>query len=103
MLFLDMRRSGILVNQIFWGLWLVPLGLLVFSSRFLPKLLGPLLVIAGVGYLSDSATQLLFQGLPTISQFTFIGELLFPLWLLIKGVNVARWQEVALHAHPGAA
>jgi hypothetical protein len=97
MLFLDMRQSGILVTQVFWGLWLLPLGLLIFRSGFLPKLLGILLVIAGIGYLIDSATQLLFPGLPTISQFTFIGELLFPLWLLIKGVNVARWQEVALH------
>jgi len=93
MLFLDMRRSGILVNQIFWGLWLLPLGFLVFRSGFLPKLLGILLVIGGVGYLIDSATQLLFQGLPTISQFTFIGELLFPFWLVIKSVYVEVWQQ----------
>lgn len=103
MLFLDMRRSGILVTQVFWGLWLLPLGFLVFRSGFLPKLLGILLVIGGAGYLVDWGTQLLFPGLPTISQFTFIGELLFPLWLLIKGVNVVRWQEGALHAHHGAA
>jgi hypothetical protein len=96
MLFLDMRRSGILVAQVFWGLWLLPLGFLVFRSGFLPKLLGILLVIGGVGYLLDSGTQLLFPGLPTISQFTFIGELLLPLWLLIKGVNVERWQQVTL-------
>jgi hypothetical protein len=96
MLFLDMRRSGILVTQVFWGLWLLPLGWLIFRSGFLPKLLGILLVIGGVGYLIDWATQLLFPGLATISQFTFIGELLLPLWLLIKGVNVERWQQVTL-------
>lgn len=96
MLFLDMRRSGIFVTQVFWGLWLVPLGFLVFRSGFLPKLLGTLLVIAGAGYLIDSGTQLLFPGVATIGQFTFIGELLFPLWLLIKGVNVERWQQVTL-------
>ena len=93
MLFLDMRRSGILVAQVFWGLWLIPLGFLVFRSGFLPKLLGALLVIGGAGYLIDSGTQLLFPGVATIGQFTFIGELLFPLWLLIKGVNVERWQQ----------
>ena len=93
MLFLDMRRSGILVAQVFWGLWLIPLGFLVFRSGFLPKLLGTLLVIGGAGYLIDSGTQLLFPGVATIGQFTFIGELLFPLWLLIKGVNVERWQQ----------
>jgi hypothetical protein len=96
MLFLDMRRSGILVAQVFWGLWLLPLGFLVFRSGFLPKLLGVLLVIGGAGYLIDSGTQLLRPGLATISQFTFIGELLLPLWLLIKGVNVERWQQVPL-------
>lgn len=40
MLFLDLRRSGILIAQVFWGLWLLPLGYLVFRSGFLPRLLG---------------------------------------------------------------
>lgn len=96
MLFLDMRDSGILVTLIFWGLWLLPLGLLVFRSGFLPKLLGVLLAVSGACYLLDAVTQLLFPGFATISQFTFVGELLFPLWLLIKGVNVSRAQEVTL-------
>lgn len=91
---LDMWESGILVTLAFWGMWLVPLGLLVFKSGFLPKLLGILLVIGGAGYVIDSGTQLLSPGFPTISQFTFVGEVLFLLWLLIKGVNVDRWQQV---------
>jgi len=90
MLFLDMRQDGILVTQVFWGLWLLPLGLLVFRSGFLPRLLGILLAIAGAGYVIDSGTQLLFPGFATVSQFTFIGEVLFPLWLLIKGVSGRR-------------
>jgi len=96
MLFLDMRESGILVAQVFWGLWLLPLGFLVFRSGYLPKLLGILLIIGGAGYVIDCGTQLLFPGLATISQFTFVGELLFPLWLLIKGVNVKRSQQATL-------
>jgi hypothetical protein len=88
MLLLDLRESGILVAQVFYGLWLLPLGVLVFRSGFLPKLLGALLVIAAAGYLIDSGTQLMSPGLATISQFTFVGELLFPLWLVIRGVNV---------------
>jgi len=100
MLFLDMRRSGVLVAQIFWGLWLLPLGLLVIRSGFLPRLLGILLVIGGAGYLFDSGTQLLFPGFITISQFTIVGELLFSLWLLIKGVNVERWQQLT-NTHAG--
>ncbi len=101
--FLDMRKDGILVAQVFWGLWLLPLGFLVFRSGFLPKLLGILLMIGGAGYVIDCATQLLHPGLATIGQFTFVGELLFPLWLLFKGVNVARWQEAALSTRHGAA
>jgi len=96
MLFLDMRQNGILVAQVFWGLWLLPLGLLVFRSGFLPKLIGVLLVVAGAAYVIDSGTQLMFPGHATISQFTFVGEVLLPLWLLIKGVNVERWQQVTL-------
>jgi hypothetical protein len=96
MLFLDMRQNGIVVAQVFWGLWLLPLGLLVFRSGFLPRLIGVLLVIAGAAYVIDSGTLLLFPGHATISQFTFVGEVLLPLWLLIKGVNVERWQQVAV-------
>lgn len=93
-LFLDLRQSGILLTQVFWGLWLFPLGLLVFRSGFLPRLLGILLVIGCAGYVIDSVTLLLFPGFDaTISQFTFIGELLLPLWLLIKGVNLERWHQ----------
>ena len=102
MLFLDMRENGILLALVFWGLWLLPLGVLVFKSGFLPKVLGVLLVIAGAGYVIDSGLQLLSPSLATISQFTFVGEILFTLWLLIRGVNVERWQEVARHAHDGA-
>jgi Domain of unknown function (DUF4386) len=102
MLFLDLRQSGILLTQVFWGLWLLPLGLLVFRSGFLPRLLGILLLIGCAGYVIDTVTQLLFPGYDvTISQFTFIGELLLPLWLLIKGVNVERWQQATLPRWPG--
>jgi hypothetical protein len=72
--------------------------------------LGVLLMIGGTCHVIDAGTQLLFPGVPTISQVTFafamlaaVGELLFALWLLIKGVNVARWQEVTLPAQHGAA
>jgi hypothetical protein len=60
----------------------------VFRSGFLPRWLGVLLLIAGAGYLFDFFTSLLFPfaGV-TVTQFTFIGELLLPLWLLIRGVG----------------
>ena len=77
----------------------LPLGYLVFRSGFLPRLLGILLTVAGAGYLADVVIRLLFPGIDaTVSQFTFVGELLLPLWLLFKGVNVEAWQRVALTA-----
>jgi hypothetical protein len=90
MLFFEMHRSGILLAQIFWGLWLVFLGSLVFRSGFLPRLLGIAVLIGAAGYLVDSCAHLLSPGRATISQFTALGELLFPLWLLIKGVTVGK-------------
>jgi hypothetical protein len=97
MLFLDLRRSGLVVAQVFWGLWLMPLGYLVFRSGFLPRLLGVLLIVAGVGYVVDVVVAVLLPNIDlTISQFTFVGELLFPLWLVFKAVNVDQWQRVAL-------
>ena len=93
MLFLDLRRTGVLLAQIFWGLWLLALGAVILQAHFLSRLLAVPVLIAGCGYLLDSGTQLLFPGLPTISQFTAVGELVLPLWLLVRGVAVERWQH----------
>ncbi len=102
MFFLDVRSQGILLAQVFWGLWLLPLGLLVYKSNFIPKILGVLLIIGGLGYLIDVSTLVLFPDTGvTISQFTFVGELLLLLWLLFRGVNVEQWNLVAHdHARP---
>src|ERR1051326_1337609 len=62
MLFLRLHTHGVLAVEIFWGLWLVPFGLLVMKSRFLPRLLGILLVIAGVAYVAHSIVSLLLDG-----------------------------------------
>jgi hypothetical protein len=60
-------------------------------------LLGILLIIACGGNLVDAVVQVLFPNIDaTISQFTFVGELLLPLWLVFKGVNVEQWQPDAL-------
>jgi hypothetical protein len=98
-LFLDLHQHGINISQIFWGLWLFPMGYLVFKSDFLPRVLGILLMIGCFGYLVDSFTFFLFPNLHVaISQFTSIGELLLALWLLIKGVNAEQWEKRALES-----
>jgi Domain of unknown function (DUF4386) len=90
---LDQRRQSILVTQVFWGLWLFPLGALVFRSGFLPKVIGVLLIVAGAGYVFDSLAQLLHPGFTVVTSFTFVGEVALMLWLLIKGVSMERSGE----------
>jgi len=94
MFFLDLGHYGASIAAIFWGLWLLPMGYLVIKSGFLPKIIGVLLIIAGLGYLLDSLALFLLPNLNLdISGFTFIGEFLMLLWLLIKGVNVEKWKK----------
>jgi hypothetical protein len=98
-LFIDLREHGIFIAQIFWGLWLFPMGYLIIKSGFLPKLIGALLIVAGFGYLIDSFMVFFVPDFGiTFSEFTFLGELLITLWLLIKGVNVEAWQKRALES-----
>ena len=98
-LFLDLHEHGIQIASIFWGLWLLPLGLLVYKSGFLPRILGILLIIGFLGYLIDFVTFFYFPNFDApIVTLTSIGELLFPLWLLIKGVNVEEWEKRALES-----
>src|SRR5579862_7928574 len=59
MLFLRLHHHGVVVNEVFWGLWLLPFGLLVYKSRFLPRILGVWLMIACFGYLASSFTGFL--------------------------------------------
>ncbi len=96
LLFLKVHESGVSIAQIFWGLWLFPMGYLVFKSRFLPGFLGILLMIGCFGYVIQSFAAFLWPSFKVnIGLFAGWGELLFPLWLLIKGVNVEQWEKRA--------
>jgi len=92
MLFLRLHHQGVVANEIFWGLWLFPLALLVIKSGFLPRFLGVWLMINGFAYVITSFTGLLlpeYEGI--VSNITFpalLGELVFMLWLVIKGAKV---------------
>lgn len=97
--FLDLHKYGIQIAGIFWGLWLLPMGYLVFKSNYIPKIIGVLLMIGCVGYLIDFFIFFLFPNVDVvISEFTFLGEVLMVLWLLIKGVNVEQWGKRALES-----
>lgn len=91
MLFLRLHHNGDLVNEIFWGLWLLPFGLLVYRSRFLPRALGVWLMIACLGYLALSFTGLVFPPWEDevfhLGQPLRLGELAFMLWVVIFGAR----------------
>lgn len=90
-LFLDLHHQLDLANEIFWGLWLIPYGLLVYKSRFLPRILGVWLIIACFAYLALSFTGFLLPAyedqVNNIAQPLLLGELATMLWLLIMGTN----------------
>ena len=99
MLFLDLHRYGYVVGWIF-GPWLFHLGVLIYRSGFLPRLLGLLLIAAGFGYLADSVTPLLLPSYANVvGRFASIplmlGEPAIILWLLIIGAKVQPLRAVA--------
>jgi len=90
MLFLKLHTQGVMIAQVFWGLWLIPFGILVYKSGFLPRLLGLLLIVACFGYLTNSLVGLGVLPSDVVSrvlgQLT-ICELPIILWLLIRGAK----------------
>jgi hypothetical protein len=93
MLFLHLHSEGNVVNEVFWGLWLFPFGMLVIKSGFIPKLFGYWLLLDGVAYLVLNVVDVLA---PQFSNTAFLyaqpalfGELAILLFLLIRGANVA--------------
>lgn len=78
------------VSQFLFGLHLLLLGYLAYRSGYLPRVLGVLLVVAGLGYAADSLGVVLSSGSWTdISSFTFLGEFLLAVWLVAKARRIA--------------
>jgi Domain of unknown function (DUF4386) len=94
--FLDLHALGLNIAFLVGSLWFFPMGYLVFKSGFLPKMLGVLLLMNGFAYLIDSFAALLFPTL-NVNLVLFTGwvEVVFALWLVIRGVNVERWEKSA--------
>lgn len=93
--FADMHAAGYLIAQIFFGLWLLPLGYLVYRSGFFPRAIGVLLAIGCLGYLADTFVQFLAPGIAESVELwvvapAAIGELSLVVWLLVKGVRVVE-------------
>ena len=94
MLFLNLHHHVNLANAIFWGLWLLPFGMLVYKSRFLPRFLGVWLMIGCFAWLAFSVTGLLFPGhedkVFSLAQPITLGEVVTMFWLAILGAKEKR-------------
>jgi len=102
-LFIRLHSQGIFMNELFWGLWLFPFGLLVFRSGFLPRFLGVWLMINCFGYVALCVIALLFPSYYDAAfkwaQPILFGELAILLWLLIKGAKVPSVDQQSVLAH----
>lgn len=95
LLSIKLHGSGYNISLFFFGFHLVILGYLTYGSGLFPKFLGILLLVGGICYIINSITWFLFPAFvktiyPAILIPCFIGELIFSIWLLIKGIRVSR-------------
>ncbi len=95
MTFFDLHEQGILLAGVFWGLWLLPLGILAFKSGFIPRVFAILLWAGCFGYLLDSLAVFVFPEhralvAPVVTASELASEIPFILWLLIRGVRDPR-------------
>ncbi|GGD72899.1 hypothetical protein GCM10011412_08150 [Maribacter cobaltidurans] len=85
--------NKIKIAQIFWGLWLLPFGYLIYVSGILPKLLGVFLMLGGIGYMVNFVGPILFPNftqsiIPIVAKIpSSIGEIGTCLWLLLIGLK----------------
>jgi hypothetical protein len=101
LLFINAHHYGFEIGIAFLSLHAVILGYLIYTSGYFPRLLGILFIVAAAGYFVDSFGQLLFAGYGTTTPASIalpivLGEIAFPLWLLIRGVNTKGWEKRAL-------
>ncbi|RZU02149.1 DUF4386 domain-containing protein [Rivibacter subsaxonicus] len=95
---INAHGHGFGIGLIFFGFACLVRGYLIFSSGYFPRILGLLMLAAGLGYLVNSFALLLAPSLaaaifPAILVPAFIGELFFCLWLIVKGVDLGQWEQ----------
>ncbi len=97
--FLNLHDDGYAVGMVLFGFYNILIGYLIFSSTFLPRILGVLLAISGLCYQIDNFAGFLwpaFQAhLEPYILLPGVAELLLALWLVVMGVNEQRWKEQA--------
>jgi uncharacterized protein DUF4386 len=91
---LRLHGQGFLVAGVFWGLWLIPMGICAIRSGFIPRIVGILLIIAGCGYIASTFADLVLpqyaHAVGRVTEITNLGELPIIFWLLIWGARPQR-------------
>src|SRR6202049_2716638 len=103
LMFLKLNQYAYNIDLVFFGLWCVLTGYLIFRSTFLPRILGVLLAISGLGwvtYLSPPVADYLWTYIAAASA---LGEIPLELWLIVVGLNAQKWFELANARRVGAA
>jgi Domain of unknown function (DUF4386) len=96
LVFLKLNQYAFNIDLVFFGLWCVLTGYLIFRSTFLPRILGVLLAISGLGYVTYLYPPLAYYlFVPYIATAAALGEIPLELWLIVMGVNARRWKEQA--------
>jgi hypothetical protein len=98
LMLLKLRSQAEQIDLVFFGFFDFFIGCLIMKSTFLPRILGVLMALAGLGWLIFLAPPLAARLSLFILPMGFIAELLLLLWLLVKGVNMQRWREQATHS-----
>ena len=95
LMFLKLNVQTTQIGLVFFGFYCLLIGYLIFTSTFLPRILGALMVVAGLGWLTFLSPPLAKSLSPYVLAPGIVGEGLLTVWLLVKGVNVQRWNEQA--------
>jgi hypothetical protein len=93
-----LNAYGFDVDLVFFGFWCILTGYLIVRSTFLPRILGVLLAIDGLGWMTYVVPPFATHLFPFIAATSAVAELPLQLWLIIMGVNAQRWNEQAIAA-----
>ena len=93
-MFLKLNAYAFDIYLVFFGLWCVLTGYLIFKSTFLPRVLGVLLIISGLGWVIYLLPPLAHRLFPFIAAASALGEIPLEFWLIVMAVNAQRWKEL---------
>jgi Domain of unknown function (DUF4386) len=94
-IFLKLNSYAFEIDLVFFGLWCVLTGYLIFKSTFIPRILGVLLAIDGLGWMTYVYPPLASNLFPFIAAASALAEIPLQLWLAVMGVNADRWKDEA--------